>query len=377
MEQIKNFWSYFNQQVQVNKYKKRTLIKSDQFNYYYRYYFAHIIQAVEEMHSKGIVHRDLKAENIMVTKENKIKLIDFGTAKDEFHPEITGAGQGGKKKKNYQHFVGTPNYMAPEQIRNKGSSYETDIFALAGVAYQLWGGFPAFNGGSEYLIFKEILNEDPVFPECIFAEQPQLQDLIMKMCKREMEDRITIKDIKKHPFWSGFRWELLNEIKLSDLDQGQSKKEQFLQEIRDNFINNQQKYYQKDQLFVEEFNKYIIRYQQDPDFNQDQLLKQRLKIMKAQGRLLVDPENCVFNWKDHVQNTVTVEKQQQQKQKQNIENEKQQNSQDDSSSSDTDDQDEKEQQKNKQNNNQTIEESQKDKKQQQQKEEIQQIQEKQ
>lgn len=53
---------------------------------------GHILNAVEKMHNKGIVHRDLKTENIMVTNDKKIKLIDFGTARDLENPHITGAG---------------------------------------------------------------------------------------------------------------------------------------------------------------------------------------------------------------------------------------------------------------------------------------------
>ena len=57
-----------------------------------------------------------------------------------------GAGQGAKGKKNYEHFVGTPNFMSPEQIRNRGSTKESDIFCLGGVFFQIVTGHPPFMG---------------------------------------------------------------------------------------------------------------------------------------------------------------------------------------------------------------------------------------
>ncbi len=57
----------------------------------------------------------------MLTKDHQIKFVDFGTAKDEFFPKIKGSGNGKKGRKPFDHYVGTPNYMAPETIRNRGS----------------------------------------------------------------------------------------------------------------------------------------------------------------------------------------------------------------------------------------------------------------
>ena len=124
----------------------------------YRYYISHIIKAVHSIHEKyQIVHRDLKPENIMLTKDNEVKLIDFGTAKDLEKPEIKGSGNGLKGHKPFDNYVGTPQYMAPECIHNKASETISDVYSLSGVLYFLKVGSAPFCAGSEYLIFKKSL----------------------------------------------------------------------------------------------------------------------------------------------------------------------------------------------------------------------------
>ena len=96
----------------------------------------------------------------MVDTDKSIKLVDFGTARDMFNPHIKGSGNGAKGKRVYEHFVGTPNFMAPEKIHNKDSDFLSDIFALGMIAYQLVIGYPPFVGKSEYLIFKDVLEQE-------------------------------------------------------------------------------------------------------------------------------------------------------------------------------------------------------------------------
>ena len=88
----------------------------------YKYYAASVVKAVAVLHNQyNIVHRDLKPENILLDRQHRVKLIDFGTAKDLDRPDIKGAGNGLKGRKPFEHYVGTPHYMAPECIHNKAS----------------------------------------------------------------------------------------------------------------------------------------------------------------------------------------------------------------------------------------------------------------
>jgi serine/threonine protein kinase len=83
-------------------------------NSVYRYFVSHIVKAVSILHNHyQIVHRDIKPENILLDGQNRIKLIDFGTAKDLDRPDIKGSGNGLKGKKPFEHYVGTAHYMAP------------------------------------------------------------------------------------------------------------------------------------------------------------------------------------------------------------------------------------------------------------------------
>lgn len=79
-----------------------------------RHFFCQVLRAVEQLHSTfDIVHRDIKPENVLLTSDNRVKLIDFGTAKDLSRPDLKGSGNGTRRRKVFEHYVGTPNYMAP------------------------------------------------------------------------------------------------------------------------------------------------------------------------------------------------------------------------------------------------------------------------
>ena len=103
-----------------------------------------------------------------------------------------------RKKQEYKFFVGTPNYMPVESVRNKGVSKATDTWSLGCILYQLFVGFPPFIGGSEYLIFQKSIEAKYIFPKGIINEQAK--DLIQNLLKLNPEERLNINQINSHSF---------------------------------------------------------------------------------------------------------------------------------------------------------------------------------
>ena len=169
-----------------------------------KFYFALVVKAISEIQKRGIVHRDLKPENIMVDENHLLKLVDFGTSRDMFNPHIKGSGNGAQGKRVYDHFVGTPNFMAPEKIHNKDSNFLSDIFAMGIMAYQFVTGFPAYIGKSEYLIFTNVLEKPIIYFDGFFSEL--LKDLIENMTKKELKERLNLDKVMNHDYFADIDW---------------------------------------------------------------------------------------------------------------------------------------------------------------------------
>ncbi len=97
-----------------------------------------ILKALDYIHSNGVVHRDLKPENIMVDENDHIKLIDFGIAGDTASRRLTYA--------NFTAMLGTPNYIAPEQVKGKRGDGRTDLYSMGVILYEMLTGKLPFTG---------------------------------------------------------------------------------------------------------------------------------------------------------------------------------------------------------------------------------------
>jgi hypothetical protein len=140
-----------------------------------------ICEALQYAHERGVVHRDLKPSNLMVTEDGRVKLTDFGIAKDLDKTALTATGR----------TLGTAAYMAPEQIRGTPAvSHKTDLYALGAVLYQMLTGKPPFEGNTAVVLMHCHMNEAPPRPSEKIHEIPRaLDDLVVGLMAKAPTDR--------------------------------------------------------------------------------------------------------------------------------------------------------------------------------------------
>ena len=146
-------------------------------------------------HEKRILHRDLKPENLFLTKDGRIKILDFGIAKlmnSEFGSEAVPAGSAATMTTQTKvgSVLGTIAYMSPEQLRGKAVDHRSDIFSFGAILYEMLSGNRAFAGETQVDTMTAILREDP--PEMVRDGEhiPVAFEQVVRHClEKEPENR--------------------------------------------------------------------------------------------------------------------------------------------------------------------------------------------
>src|SRR6266851_427499 len=140
-----------------------------------------ICEALVYMHSQGVVHRDLKPENILVA-DDKVKIMDFGIALDESARRLTWSGLSST--------IGTPDYMAPEQVNGRRGDVRTDIYSLGTILYEMLTGELPYSGANVYNVMKAKTSEDPQPPTRYRPDlDPHLEEIVLRAIERNPRER--------------------------------------------------------------------------------------------------------------------------------------------------------------------------------------------
>ena len=139
-----------------------------------------VSEGLKAAHERGVVHRDVKPANIMISREGQVRVTDFGLASVEGGVDLTRP----------QTVLGTPGYMSPEQARGEKTDARTDVWSFGCTLFEMATGRRPFTGERSPDVRNEILNEAPPSPSSLRAEIPAgLEEVILRCLRKKPADR--------------------------------------------------------------------------------------------------------------------------------------------------------------------------------------------
>ncbi|KAL6111862.1 prkcd [Pungitius sinensis] len=160
------------------------------------FYAAEIIVGLQFLHSRGIIYRDLKLDNVMLDKDGHIKIADFGMCKERVFGDVRATT-----------FCGTPDYIAPEILLGQKYTFSVDWWSFGVLVYEMLIGQSPFQGDDEDELFESIRSDTPHYPRWITKEA---KNLIEQLFERDPTRRLgVVRDIRAHPFFKTINWPAL------------------------------------------------------------------------------------------------------------------------------------------------------------------------
>lgn len=150
-----------------------------------RKFMKQIVSGLQYLNNKNVYHRDLKPQNILLTKDYTIKISDFGLAKTCESDTLLDT------------ICGSPMYMAPEIMKYKKYDTKADLWSLGVIFYQMLTGKTPYTARSHSELMNNIENQDVIFPKCICVTKEGL-DLLLKLLQKKSDERMTWEELFKH-----------------------------------------------------------------------------------------------------------------------------------------------------------------------------------
>jgi Tol biopolymer transport system component len=151
-------------------------------------YAKQTAEGLAAAHDRGIVHRDVKPDNLFVTNDGRVKILDFGIAKLTAAEDASGRNTSLPTDTAVGTVIGTAAYMSPEQVRGETVDARSDIFSLGAVLYEMITGRPAFRRDTSAETMAAILKEDPPEPTAL-ADAPTLTRIVSRCLEKPRETR--------------------------------------------------------------------------------------------------------------------------------------------------------------------------------------------